>query len=222
MRICVVSANLGNFDTPNNHVPQIDVGADVDYYTFTDENFPPRDKAMTPRMQARIPKCFAWQMRPFYDYYLWIDGSLTLKHEHSLKHLFEQCQGYDLVALRHHRRPNIRQEVRYIRKGIRQQSAYLVARYNNELLHEHYKVVKYDTDYVDDMLLLSGVFMFKNTPQVQDAMKEWWYFISRYHIIDQLGFVYAMRKGGLKINALSDIFNDCWFLGVKRHRHHAK
>lgn len=104
MRILVVSANLGGFDKPSDHVEQKDVGAEVDYYTFNDENFPPRDKAMTPRLQARLPKCFAWQIRPGYDYYLWIDGNLTLKDPHSLKHFVDMLQGHDLVALQHHRR----------------------------------------------------------------------------------------------------------------------
>ena len=222
MKILIVSANLSDFDKPSEHVPQTDVGADVDFYTFTDKNFPPRSKAMTPRLQARIPKCFTWQMLPGYDYYMWIDGNLTLKHEHSLKHFFEQCQGYDLVALQHHRRPNIRQEVRYIRKGLREQSTYLVERYQNELLAEQYKAIQQDKEYVDDLLLLSGVFMYRNTFKVQAAMKEWFYQITRYHIIDQTGFVYAMKRAGLKINALPDLYNDCWFLKVNRHNFHAK
>lgn len=219
MKIAIITANLGGFDEVLPHAEQ---SIPYDYFLFTDENFPPRSKAMTPRLQARLPKCFGWQMVPGYDYYMWIDGNLSLRHQDSLKYFVDNMEGHDLVALRHHRRPNIRQETRYIRKGINQESLYIVERYKNELLAEQYDVIKRDKDYVDDMLLLSGAFLYRNTPQVQAAMKEWWHFITRYHIVDQIGFVYAMRKGGLRINALSDIYNDCWYLGVKRHKFHAK
>lgn len=188
-----------------------------DWHISNDTNFKSRSKAMTPRLQARIPKTHGWQMFPGYDYYMWIDGNLQLKHEDSLKHFLEALEGHDVVALRHHRRPNIRQEVRYIRKGINQQSRYIVGRYENELLKEQYDVIKNDPDYEDTDLLLSGAFMYRNTPEVQQALKEWWYHISRYHIVDQIGFVYALKKAKLKINMLDDLYNDCWYLGVSRH-----
>lgn len=214
MKTAIVTANLGGFDNVSPHVEQ---SIAYDYHLFTDENFPPRHCAMTPRMQARMPKCFAYEMVPGYDYYLWIDGNLTLKHNDSLKHFFDKIEGHDLVVLNHDRRPDIRQETRYIRKAVRQQSKYIVKRYENELLAEQYKFVCDDKDYVDDTLYMTGVFLYKNTPKVQAAMKEWWHFVSRYHIVDQIGFVYAMRKAGLKINALDDKYTDCWYLGVKRH-----
>lgn len=197
-----------------DHVPQ---SVPYDYHIFNDTNFPPRSKAMTPRLQARLPKCFSWQIKPGYEVYMWIDANLQLKHEDSLKHFLGALEGYDVVALRHHRRPNIRQEVRYIRKGINQQSRYVVGRYENELLKEQYKVIQDDEAYEDTDLLLSGAFMYRNTPEVQQALKEWWYHITRYHIVDQLGFIYSLKKAGLKINMLDDLYNDCWYLGVSRH-----
>lgn len=214
MKILVTSANLGGMDKMKDHAPQ---SVPYDYHIFNDTNFPPRSKAMTPRLQARLPKCFSWQIKPGYDAYMWIDANLQLKHPDSLKHFLKALDGHDVVALRHHRRPNIRQEVRYIRKGINQQSRYVVGRYEGELLKEQYKVIQDDPDYEDTDLLLSGVFIYRNTPQVQQALREWWYHITRYHIVDQLGFVYSLKKAGLKINMLDDLYNDCWYLGVSRH-----
>lgn len=214
MKILVHTANLSSFDKIQPHAAQ---SLDYDYHIFNDTNFPPRTKAMTPRLQARIPKCFGWQMKPGYDYYMWIDGNLTLKHQDSLKHFLDGLEGHDVVALHHHRRPDIRQEVRYIRKGIRQQSRYICARYENELLKEEYDEIRANQDYVDDLLLLSGAFMYRNTPQVQAAMKEWWYHTSRYHIVDQIGFVYALKSAGLRIRVFDDLYDDCWYLGVNRH-----
>lgn len=212
--ILLVSANLGGMDSHWEHAPQ---SMAYDHHIFNDTNFPPRKHAMSPRLQARIPKCFAWDMKPGYDTYMWLDSNLTLKAHDSLEHFYRKLEGHDVVAIRHHRRPDIRQEVRYIRKGIRQQSQYLVGRYDNELLKEQYSVIRNDPDYVDDALLLSGAFMYRNTPQVQAALKEWWYHITRYHIVDQLAFVYCLKKAGLRINMLDDLYNDCWYLGVHRH-----
>lgn len=215
MKVLVHSANLGGFDKMKPHAIQSVLH---DYHISNDDNFPPRAKAMSPRLQARIPKCFGWQMSPGYDYYMWIDGNLTLKHPNSLSHFLEPLlDGHDVVALRHHRRPNIRQEVRYIRKGINQQSRYIVGRYEGELLKEEYEAIENDKDYIDDALLLSGAFAYRNSPEVQQALKEWWYHISRYHIVDQIGFVYSLKKAGLKIKMFDDLYNDCWFLGVNRH-----
>ena len=214
MKLLVHSANLGGIDKMIDHAPQ---SVPHDWHISNDTNFPPRSKAMTPRLQARIPKCFGWQMFPGYDFYMWIDGNLQLKHHDSLLHFLNGLDDHDVVALRHHRRPNIRQEVRYIRKGIRQQSRYIVRRYENELLKEEYAAIQADESYVDDLLLLSGAFMYRNTPEVQAALKEWWYHTSRYHIVDQIGFVYALKSAGLRIKVYDDLYNDCWYLGVSRH-----
>lgn len=218
-KIAIITANLGGFDEAAEHEPQ---SVPYDYFLFTDENFPPRFNSMTPRLQSRIPKCFGWQMVPGYDYYLYIDANLALKHRDSLKFFLDNCQDHDIVALKHQRRPNIRQETRYIRKGLREGSSYLVGRYANELLAEQYAVIENDKDYVDDTLLLGGVFMYRNTPEVQKALKEWWYHITRYHVIDQLAFPYILKKAGLKVNIKPDVIYDCWFLGVRGHKHHAK
>ena len=213
-KIAVISVNLGGFDNPLEHAPQ---SIKYDYFLFTDENFPPREN-MTARLQAKIPKCFAWQMVPGYEYYFWIDGNLSLKHPDSLNFFLDSIQGHDFVALRHNRRPNIRQETRYLRKGIRQQSIYIINRYLNEWHQEQYSAIRNDKSYIDDLLLLGGVFMYRNTPIVQQTLKQWWYHITRYLIMDQLSFSYVLKKNGMKINVLSDIYNNCWFLGTRRHR----
>ncbi len=218
MKILLHTANLGSIDKTWEHEQQ---SIPHDYHIFNDTNFPPRSKAMSSRMQARLPKCFAWQFKPGYDFYMWLDGNLTLSHENSLKHFQDELEGHDIVALRHNRRPNIRQETRYMRKCINQESRYFVQRYEGEWGAEQYKAVQADANYVDDTLLNSGAFMYRNTPKVQAALKEWWYWISRYHIEDQVGFIYALKSAGLKIKILEDLFTDCWYLENHRHGHTA-
>src|SRR3990167_4918838 len=115
MKIAVVSASLGGFDKETVHVPQ---SISHDYFMFTDENFPPRAKSMTPRLQAKIPKCFGWQLKPGYDFYMWIDGNLRMKDENTLKYFYENCHEYDVAVLQHPRRNTIWWEYRYNWRGI--------------------------------------------------------------------------------------------------------
>ena len=79
-----------------------------------------------------------------------------------------------------------------------------------------------DKDFVDDMLVIGTVFMYRNTLKVHKMLKEWWYHISRYHIIDQLAFPYVLKKSGLRINARDDKYNDCPYLELRPHKYHAK
>ena len=219
MKIAIITANIGGFDHPVTHLPQ---SVPYDYHLFTDKNFPLRSKAMTPRLQAKIPKCFGWQVAPGYDYYLWIDACFTLTHHDALKYFLDNCQDYDVVALRHPKRPNIREEYRYVRRGMHQ-SSFLSAKYENELLEEQWQAISSDRSYKDDTLLSGGVFMYRNTPQVQAALKEWWYHISRYEIMDQLAFPYVLKKAGLRINILPDSYGeDCWFMKGQGHIYRRK
>ncbi len=207
--IAVIQASIGDMDNPVNHVEQ---SIPADFHLFTGEA-----KRLSPRLEAKIPKMFGWQLIPNYNYYLWLDGNISLNNRDTLKYFIEQIQGYDIVCLRHHRRPNIRQEIRYLRKGLREQSIYLVSRYKNELWQEQYKEICSDKEYVDDLLVIGGVFMYRNTPQVQQVMKEWWYHNSRYNIQDQISFAYVLKKSGIKYKVLDHDYTK-WEM-IKQFKH---
>lgn len=213
-KIAVITASLGGFDKTEPPVPQ---SIDYDYFLFTDKNFPPRFNAMTPRLQAKIPKFFGWQMVPGYDYYLWLDGNLVFKSPDSLKYFFDNCKGYDIVVLKHPRRNNVKWEGRYVERGVEQQSNYIIGRYENELLEEQMAEIKADPDFVDDLLVNGGVFMYRNTKKVQKMLKEWWYHVSRYLIMDQCSFAYVLKKSGLRVNVRPDKYDDCPYLMGRRH-----
>ena len=215
MKICLVTVNLGNFDVVDKPVTQ---SIPFKYYVFSDDNLPPRINSLTSRLQSKIPKFFAWQLLPNYDYYLWIDGNITLTHRDAVKYFYEQCKDYDIVAFKHFRRPDIRQEYRYTRKGIKQTRLYLYNRYKNEILKGIKDEILSDKSYIDDYLLMGGVFMYKNTLKVQEMFKNWWYFNSRYIYQDQLSFPYVVKKAGLKINIIKDNMMKSPYLSFKHHR----
>jgi hypothetical protein len=107
--------------------------------------------------------------------------------------------------------------VRYLRKGLREKSLYLVTRYDNELWQEQYDEICKDKDYVDDLLVIGGIFMYRNTPAVQQMMKEWWFHNSRYNIQDQISFAYVLKKSGIKFKVL-DIDYTKWEM-IKHIKH---
>jgi len=215
----MITASLGGFDKLQKHVPQ---SLPHDYYLFTDKNFPPRFKSMTPRLQAKIPKFFAWQMVPGYKYYFWVDGNLVLTNKDSLKYFFDNLQGYDIVALKHPRRNTVKWEGRYLERGLNQGSRYLFDRYSGELLKEQMAEINSDNDFVDDLLVLGGAFFYRNTPKVQKMLKEWWYHVSRYLIMDQCSFSYVLKKSRLRIKVLPDnLYRNCLYLKQSGHIRHS-
>ena len=191
MKIAVISANMGNFDKTVEYVKQ---SVDYDFYKFTDENFPPRFCSMTPRLQARIPKMFGWQMAPGYDYYIWVDASYSLLHPDSVKWFLEQCKDVDIVLLNHPMLRTIQEQANYIKHRLARNCNYVTPRYKNELIDEQMAEIMSDKEYVDNCSYASTAFIYQNNEKVHNLMKEWWYHTSRYHSVDQLGLPYAILK----------------------------
>lgn len=215
-KIAVLSASLGDIDKPVKHTNQL---VKADYFTFNDENFPPRYNAITPRLQAKIPKMFGWQLKPNYDYYIWLDGNLRLAHAESIQYFLDAVKEHDMAFLKHPRRDTIHWEYRYTWRGLHQRttSNYITKRYTNELLDQQYAVIHDDATYEDDLLVNGGVFIYRNFPQVQNMLKEWWYNVSRYIVNDQISLPYVLKKSGVRYNVLPDDFSDCMWLENTRH-----
>src|ERR1035437_88783 len=98
MRIAILSANLGGFDT----TPQEPVKQDlaVTFHRFTDKDFPPII-GLSSRFQYRIPKMFGWQMFPGYDIYIWLDSSMSLQRSDSVQWLLDQLGNADMAFFKH-------------------------------------------------------------------------------------------------------------------------
>ena len=214
-KIAVVSVNLGNFDPI---YPSIKQSIDCDFYHFTDKNFPPRYCAMTPRMQARIPKAFGWQMIPDYDIYIWIDSSMTISNKDTVKWFIEQLGNKDAAFFKHPDRETIQEEADFIKNKIEQKNYYLTPRYSNELIDEEIKEIK-DTAYpLETPLIASTAFVYRNHKDIQLMMKEWWYHISRYHIVDQIGLPYALWKYDIKYNLINEHYMKTPYLTYTRNK----
>jgi len=199
--IAVVTANTGKFEENHEWINQ---SIPCDFHRFTDDNFKPRQAALTPRLQARIPKMFAWQLLPDYKYYIWFDSSLTVVSPDMVKWFSEQLGDYDAVFLKHPQRNTVAEEAQFLKQKIADLDYYLYPRYKNELIDEELIELQMDKGYTDNLLLASTTFMYRNTEKTQALMKEWWYQTSRYHIIDQLGLPYAIYKSGCNVKIIDD------------------
>lgn len=215
MEVAIITANMGNFDKVREIERQ---SIKVDYYNFNDNNFPPRKCSMTPRLQARIPKIFGWQMVPGYKYYIWVDSSLTITNSNTVKWFLDQCKSVDAVFFKHPDRNTIREEGEFIKRKIVEKNYYLVPRYTNELVDEELKEIEADKDYLDNLLIASSAFIYKNNEQVKKMMKEWWYHTSRYHSVDQLGLPYAIYKSGCKIKLINEHYMKTPYLTYTRNK----
>lgn len=214
MKIAVLTANTGSFDKEYKPVEQ---SIPVDFYKFNDSNFPPRSKAMTPRLQARIPKMFGWQMAPGYDAYIWYDSSLAVTSKDMASWFLEQLGDADAVFLKHPDRNTVREEAAFIKENVAANHYYLAPRYAGELVDEQMKELSEFNGYEDNLLIASTTFMYRNTIRVHDLMKEWWHHTSRYHIVDQLGLPYSIFKSGCKVNIIDDNYLHLKHLTHMRH-----
>lgn len=215
MKICILTANLGGFDKIIDPVPQ---SISCDFFRFTDHNFPPREGAMTPRLQARITKVFGWQMVPGYDLYVWVDSSCAIENPDTVKWLLNQLGSNDIAMFKHPNRNSIQAEGDYINRRLSKGCPYITPRYKNELIEEQMKEINNDKGFVDNKLFASTVLIYRNNEKVHSLMREWWYGISRYHQVDQMWLPYALYKTGCSFSTIDADYQHNEYLTYVRNK----
>jgi hypothetical protein len=93
----------------------------------------------------------------------------------------------------------------------------MIDRYNGEWTVQQYDLFRTDPDYTDDLMTNGGIFMYRNTPEVREMLKEWWYYTTRYSVFDQLAMPYCLKKSGIDYKILDDDYHTSPYLEVKRH-----
>ena len=219
MKIALISANLNNIDVRVKHDSQIlPTSVHLSDYYYTEENFPLRSKSITPRMQAKIPKLFGWDLIPGFDIYIWLDASFKLT-EHAVQWLLDQLQYADLAVFRHPSRNSILLEADHLIKrltGKVMRSQYICDRYTNEWLEEQLNAYLSDSSFLDNRLFACGCFIYRPTNTVKELMHNWWWHITRYHINDQLSFPYVLSKSHVEFNTINSNIFKCPYLIYSR------
>lgn len=219
MRICILTAILGGFDFPVDPVKQeLPEGITVDFHRFTDEDFKPIT-GLTPRFQYRIPKMFGWQMfQGDYDYYFWLDGSVSLRRSDCIRWYLEQIGDNDIAFFKHPDRKTIKQETEHIEKKLKEGNKYIEKRYGNGLHKEQYAECMADPEFKDEHLYASTAFFYKNTKEVREMMKDWFYNTARFWTVDQIALSYALFKSGIKVKKIDEhLFKTGYLSLVSNH-----
>lgn len=204
----VVSASLGGFDSQRQHEKQ---SVECTFTHFDDDNFPPRFNSLTPRLQARIPKMFAWDMVRGYEYYLWVDSSCRLSDKDSVKWFLEQLGDNDIAVFKHPHRKTIQEEADYLKHRLDINCPYITPRYENEDIDGQ-------LEHVDPhaQLFASTAFIYRQSQKVFDALRYWWGDTTRFHSIDQLSLPYAIR--GLKVSVIDENYLKIPYLTYVRNK----
>jgi len=205
MKIAILSANLNNFDTPVDPIPQETPKGftEILFHRYTDKDFLPIT-GLTPRLQYRIPKLFGWEMMSGYDYYLWLDGSMSLIRPDAVKWFLENLGDSDIALFKHPWRNNIKEESDHIEEKLLQKGRYITSRYKNGLHKEQLAECLKDPGFKDNVLYTSTSFIYRNNRKVQNAMKLWWYYQSRYFTCDQIVLPYITYKTKLKVSVINE------------------
>ena len=215
MRIAILQANLGGFDTPQDPVEQ-DTEHEITFHRWTDENFPPIT-GLTGRMQYRIPKTHGWEMFPGYDVYMWLDGSVSLKRPDCIEWYLAHLGKNDMALFKHPVRRYVRQEVDHIEEHLNLGKPYITARYKGGLHKEQYEKMLADPTYKDRTLYASTAFMYRNNKRVQRALKDWWYEGTRYFTCDQVVLPYIIHKHKLRVSRIDENQYKIGYLSLVSH-----
>lgn len=218
-RIAFISANLGKIDPylQDMHVKQVlPKGIKLDFFYFDETNFPLRDSAMLPRLQAKIPKMTGWDLVPGYDIYIWADAVITLSSNNAVKWMFDKLGNADIALFRHQdNRTSIAEELSFMQNHMSGATGndfaeeYLNSRYKTEPMKE--QVTKYllDQEFSDDSLYSAGLFIYRNTNKMQIAMLDWLLHNVLYSVQDQLSLPYILQKHRCVVNTIdAEIVNN--------------
>ena len=178
----------------------------MNFHRWTDKTFPPRFRSMIPRLQAKIPKMFGWEMASGHDLYLWLDGTFILWRFGTVRWFVEQLGQADFAIFAHPSRETIRDEARMLREALAIWDPYICSRYEREFLDEQMGAIP--TDYPDDRLYAAGAFIYRDLPKTRAALTDWWVHTSRYHTDDQLSLPYVLWKHKVAVKVLPGFFYD--------------
>lgn len=205
----IISANLGGYEPPADWVrQQAPEGWAVEVHRFTDANFPPRAKAMTPSLQAGILKMFGWEFVPGFDAYIWVDASRQITSPHFAEWMLDELAGAEFAVFLHPQRRTIREEYEFVKAKLAAGSRYLLKRYAGEWLDEQVAAICDVENFKDRALYASTSFAYRPTESVKAALKEWWFHKSRYLLHDQLALPLVLWMHGVFVRPIAaDIYD---------------
>jgi hypothetical protein len=200
-RQAIISATFNGFDSPHEWEKQ-----PANVFRYTEDNFKLRTH-LTPHAQSKIPKCFGWDLEKGYDYYLWVDSCYEL-YKGATEFLLKELGDNDILVFPHPFNKTVKEEYEFLKREL-PKSKYLQKRYTGELLDELWERVD------DGPIYHAAIFAYKNTPEVQKALKEWWYYSSRFHLDDQISWPTVLKD--LKVKVMDKKIEEYPYWKYRRH-----
>lgn len=204
MKVAVISCNLNSFDKKYTNCIQKS-NEQIDYFYLDNSNFVLRKNSLHPRLQAKIPKMLAWQIYKDYDFYIWLDASITFSNENSVDWLINLCKE-DIAFFRHFERNSIQEEFLFMSNEMSKGNSYLLSRCEFEFMKEQVEFYLSHKDFNDSLLFACGVFIYskKLISQNFNIMEQWFYHCSRWSIRDQLSIPFLLWLNKIKFNIIQD------------------
>ena len=207
MRIAVMSANIGGFDTPH---PVCKQSEEYELFYYTENTLPFPLPNLDNRMKG---KYFKTQAHRFLDHdvFIWIDGSIEIIDGHFIRACLIGLEGNDVVITKHDERDNPYQELGYIHDNL--DKPYLFNRYHSQPFADEVNFY-YGQNMPSKTPLYSCYFFARlNNEKVNKAFDTWWDITLRFTNLDQAAFSYASWLHSLKIKVIE---NKDLFI---RHKH---
>jgi len=206
MHVALLTAACGAYEALVPPVPQtVAEGVTVSWHAFTDETWPVRTRTLSPRMRAKLPKLFGWQLVPGADVYCWADGAFSYTHAADVAWWLEALGGAEWVGYRHNERGSVAEEAAFLR-DIVARSRGMARKYGGEDLDGQLQALA-EAGHVDDRLYCGGLFAYRATPRVRAMCHTWWHHVSRYHVNDQLSLPWALAAHEVRVAVIpGDIY----------------
>lgn len=215
-RVAIVTANFGGYDTLKEHRIPLAEKVDWYYFTDRPVQSGFWNVITTPYHRgAEHPECVGGRnsihttkdgrtrnmmsakyykvkmheidiLKP-YDYYIWIDSSITLRPTFLEEILKLLRQDHELISFKHSKRSTLAEEILESRNS---------PKYTSQPLED--QVTSYTNDgFKDDMGLFENTIMIhKNTPQNARLFDLWWEQNVKHTYQDQISFPYCLWKLG--------------------------
>lgn len=201
-RVLVTTASFG---TPlkSKWVHQItDDKYEIVFNRLSSDNNFSKKLSMSPRLRAKSERMLMWELYPGYDYYIWLDSSFSILRTDSIQWIIDQCTNdVDAVFFKHSQRDSVGSEFNFVYDELKKNNKYLLDRYYDEPLVEEINSYYLDSNFKDNFLIESGLFIYRNNivqNKNYNIMKEWYYHNCKWTTLDQLSLPYLLQKFEIK------------------------
>jgi hypothetical protein len=189
----IISANFGNIDTPKSIVK------DMIVYDDTSALFPTKD--LNPRLRAKYFRMCSHMIYPSIPFFIWVDSSIQLK-EGIIEWMKNMLGDYDAVFFKHSLRSSVVEEKNYVIQNMT--NSYLNKRYINYDLNAQVESYLKEGFPDKDDLIEAGLFLRKNTENVNKAFEHWFIEQVKWSIQDQLSLPYILWKHKINYKIITE------------------